>query len=617
VAFAQASGYRRSMPDHPTRSRLEPLNGIDAMFLFLETPRSPMHVGSLCILDGSLRFDAFREHLASRLHLVKSFRQRLVEVPLGLDRPCWIEDPDFHLDWHLHHSALPKPGDWRQLRRLCGRLFSRPLDRSRPLWEMVFVEGLDTIPQVPPGSVGVVSKIHHAAIDGLSGADILGVLFDISSEGRKVPPPGPAELAPVPGRRAMLRHAAAQILRRPRIVPRVVREATRATLRARAFGQEEGGLTPTMPFSAPPTPINASISADRVWNSALLSLDRVKALKNIAGCTVNDVVLAICAGGLRRWLEVHDALPAEPLVAMVPVSTRTEAEKSTLGNQISAMFVQLATDVADPVERLERISSHATTSKTYQGALDAKALVQASELVPFGIASRASRLYSRFSVSNLHRPAFNCVITNVPGPQFPLYLGGARLLAQMGMAPILDGMGLIITVTTYDGVMALSSLSSPAVMPDLDAFSRMLRESANELEAALLPLQRPDEEVMAADVAGFFQGASERLAKEPALARPARGVFQFDVTGQEPQRWVFDLQGEPPRISQGEAQAASCTLRMDAQHLQAMVDGALDGTAAFMQGKLQVDGDINQAIAFGRVLARLAAPPDRGQLLER
>ncbi|MEQ1502336.1 MAG: wax ester/triacylglycerol synthase family O-acyltransferase [Myxococcota bacterium] len=600
-----------------TTAPLQPLSGLDAMFLYLETPKNPMHVGSLSILDGSLGFDGFRAHLASRLHLVKSFHQRLVEVPFGLDKPYWAEDPDFDLDRHLHHTALPRPGDWKQLRRLANRVFGRPLDRTRPLWEMVFVEGLEQIPQVPPGSVALLTKIHHAAIDGISGTDILGVLFDVSSTPRVMPGPTGSRPGPIPGRRAMLGVAARQIVRRPRIVPRVLRELARAALRARQTPKDEAGLAPTLPFAAPPTPINASISAARVWNTALLSLDRVKALKQIAGCTVNDVVLAICAGALRRWLIVHDALPATPLVAMVPVSTRTADEKNALGNQISAMFVQLATEVADPIERLKRIAAHTTTTKAYQGALDAKTLMQASELVPFGIATQAARLYSRAGIADLHRPPYNCVITNVPGPQLPLYLGGARLLAQMGMAPILEGMGLIITVTTYDGVMSISPISSPAVMPDLDAFAKMLRESANELEACLAAtVPAPAKATGKAtgktrgketppgdgDVAAFFTALPGRLK---GLDVPA-DVYQFDITGPDAQRWVCDLRAVPPVVTRGETDAASCTLRMEGRHFRAMADGAFDGTAAFMQGKLKVDGDINAAIGFGRVLTQLS-----------
>lgn len=605
MAADGARGYLAPMASHPSiAGRLKPLSGLDAMFLYLETSRAPMHVGSLSIFDGGLGFDAFRSHLLSRLHLVPSFRQRLVNVPLGLDKPYWHDDPDFHIDRHLHHTALPRPGDWRQLRRLCSREFGRPLDRSRPLWEMVFVEGLDAVPQIPPGSVGLVTRIHHSAIDGISGADILGVLLDLLPEGRQMPAAPPYDPGPVPSRREMLGVGVRQLVRRPQILPRVLREAVRATRSARRSASAEGELAPTIPFSAPATPINAPLSADRLWNTALLSLDRVRNLKQIAGCTVNDVVLAICAGALRRWLLLHDALPSEPLVAMVPVSTRTAAEKNTMGNQVSAMFVQLATEVADPVERLNRIRSHTTSSKAWQGALDAKTLMRASELVPFGLATQASRLYARAELANLHRPAYNCVITNVPGPQVPLYVGGSRLLAQMGMAPILEGMGLILTVTTYAGVMSFSAFSSPAVMPDLDAFTRMIRESANELEAALLPrAQRIEAE--GPGLAAMLSDLEARLARDPNGERLARGVYRFDLTGPEPQRWVFDLRASPDRPGEG-TDEVDCTLRMEGRHFRAMAAGALDGTAAFMQGKLQVTGDVNAAIGFGGALARLA-----------
>ena len=589
-----------------TSDTMEPMSGLDSAFLFLETPTSPMHIGSLAVIEGSLKFDEFREHLASRLHLVKSLRQRLVFVPFGLDRPYWAMDPNFNIDWHLHHTMLPRPGGWRQLRKLCSRIFSQPLDRSRPLWEIVFVEGLDAIPQVPPNSVAIISKIHHAAVDGMSGADIMNALYDLSPEPREVDPPTELKAEPIPSDLEILAKSAAHLISRPLKLRSLIAETAKTTIKAGALHQVGRVELPTMPFQAPHTPLNNPISSNRVWNTALLQLDRIKRLKRIMGCSVNDVILAICSGALRRYLDEEGHLPPKPLVSMVPISTRSEEQKDSLGNQISAMLVQLATDIDDPVERLKQIHKNTSTGKAYHKAMSANALLEYSEFVPFGLAGRAARMYARSELSRHHRPLFNCTITNVPGPQVPLYLTGHRLLALMGMAPIVEGMGLIITIFSYDGVVSISPTSSPQIMPNIDTFTKYIWLTANELEEAILKLdiaepikEREKVDIQLRDVFMTFQS---HLQEHPKMKLPSSKIYQFKVTGDQSQEWVFNLQSTPPQIEEGTNDDAICTLRMDTQHVTAMLTGELDGTAAFMQGKLKVDGDINQAIKFGKVL---------------
>ena len=462
---------------------MQPLTGLDSSFLFLEDSHQPMHVGSVLVFEGSMTFEAFRETLATRVHLVPRLRQRLAMVPLGIGKPYWVEDPAFNLDMHLQHVALPSPGSWRELRGLAARIFSTPLDRTRPLWEMTFIEGLDEIPQVPPGSVAIISKVHHAAIDGVSGADMMGVLLDVTKEPRRFDPPTPRAVPPVPNEIEVLGHTARKILGKPSEIRRVASEV-RSALRAAAQVQQKGLDAPPIPMTAPPTPMNHTINGQRIWNTALLELDRVKGIRKATGCTLNDVVLAICAGALRRYLDEKEALPEKPLIAMVPVSTRGKDEHGQMGNKVSAMMLDLATNIEDPVERLHVIKAHTKGGKAFERAGATRALVDLWDFIPFGLANRMTRLYSRFRVSEMHNPIFNCVITNVPGPQMDLYMAGHKLLATMGMAPLVDGMGLLITVLSYNGVLSISPISSPAVMPDLDVFARYLRESANELEAA-------------------------------------------------------------------------------------------------------------------------------------
>ncbi|MFT4940097.1 MAG: diacylglycerol O-acyltransferase [Paraglaciecola sp.] len=465
---------------------MEELSGLDASFLYLETAKMPMHIGGVSIIEGSLQFDDFRQYVQDRLHTVDKLTQKLVTVPMSLDRPYWVEDPDFDLSLHLHRTALPRPGGWKELRYLASRLFSQQLNRERPLWEFIFVEGLDTIPQVPKGSVALISKMHHAGFDGKSGADLMTMLYDVSPKPRFVPPPQPKNIEEIPGPLGLMAKSAYNFMTRPGKLPGLLWDTGKSTLKAGYLTRSQGITLPTMPFSAPKTRFNDTVEVERVWNSAILDIQRVKTLRKVVeGATLNDVILAICAGALRRYLLEKNELPDKPLVAMVPVSTRTAEEKNAMGNQVSAMYVQLATDLEDPIKRLEKIHLNTVIGKLYQDAIDAKSLMGYAELIPFGLAGVAARFYSRAAIAKRHNPFFNVVITNVPGPQIPLYLAGHKLIVTMGTAPIFDGMGLIMPICSYNGTISISPTSAVNLMPDLDDFTRYIRESANELEEAV------------------------------------------------------------------------------------------------------------------------------------
>lgn len=466
---------------------MEELSGLDASFLYLETPKMPMHIGGVTIIEGSLQFDDFRQFVQDRMHTVDKLTQKLVTVPMSLDRPYWIEDPDFDINQHLHRTALPRPGGWKELRYLASRLFSQQLDRERPLWELIFVEGVDSIPQVPKGSVALISKVHHAGFDGKSGADLMSMLYDVSPTPRKVPPAPQKDIPDVPGSVELMAKSAYNFLARPSKLPGLLWDTGKSTLKAGYLTRTEGVSMPTLPLRAPKTRFNDTVETARVWNSAILDISRVKAIRKVvAGATLNDVILAICAGALRQYLLEKDELPDKPLVAMVPVSTRTEQEKNAMGNQVSAMYIQLATDEANPLKRLATIHHNTVIGKMYQDAIDAKSLMGYAELVPFGLAGVAARFYSRAAVAKRHNPFFNVVITNVPGPQIPLYLAGHKMIVNMGTAPIFDGMGLIMPICSYNGTISISPTSAVNLMPDLDLFTRYIRHSANELEAAAL-----------------------------------------------------------------------------------------------------------------------------------
>jgi WS/DGAT/MGAT family acyltransferase len=471
---------------------MEQLSGLDAAFLYLETPTTPMHIGGVYIFDGSTRgepfdFEAYRNLIASRLHLVRAFRQRLVNVPLNLARPYWIEDPDFNLDFHLHHTALPKPGGWKELARLMARIFSRPLNRTRPLWETTFAEGLDTIEGVPPGSFAMISKVHHAAIDGVSGAEMMGALLDLTPELREIPEPKPWKPERIPGDLELLVRTYGKDITQPFKLAELLAQTLWSAVKVGVQWGIQDVKLPPVPFQAPRTRLDVPVTPHRVWGGVRLSLDRIKAIKNtLEGTTVNDVVLAICAGALRRYLQQKHDLPDEPLVAMAPISVRAEEKRGAMGNQVSAMLVSLATQEADPIKRLQLTHESAVQSKVYNQAIGAHMLIDYTQFIPFSVAGLAARLYTRMHVAKLHHPIFNVVITNVPGPQVPLYMGGARLLAYFGTAPIFDGMGLILVALSYAGNLTISATSCREIMPDIDVFVHHLKESLDELHAAVV-----------------------------------------------------------------------------------------------------------------------------------
>ncbi|MEM8909859.1 MAG: wax ester/triacylglycerol synthase family O-acyltransferase, partial [Bacteroidota bacterium] len=471
--------------------------------------------------------------------LIPKLRKRLVYVPMSIDYPYWVDDPHFDINMHLSHIALPRPGGWSQLRETAARIFSEPLDQSRPLWSFTFVEGLDNIPQVPAGSVAVISKVHHVAIDGVAGAGILSLLFDFTPEEKPIPAPKPYQPEPLPNELSMVLKSTISFAEKPLKFPKLISEALTASFKAGMLTRVKRLELPTAPFTAPTSPLNGIISSRRKWNTAILSLDRVKALKKVMETTLNDVLLAICAGALRRYLLEKDQLPRKPLVGMVPISTRTTGEENEDGNQISSMLVQLATNIADPIERLEVIHENTIRGKTYQGAIGAKTLANMAEVVPFGVANQAARIYSRFRIAEMHNPVFNVTITNVPGPQFPLYLNGHKLLSIMGMAPIIDGMGLIITIFSYNGLVTLSPTSDAKTMPDLDVFSRYLRESANELEAAVLKYDKAKKKTTKkkadkAESDQLFVHIRKYLKENAEDIKAGMGIFQFDVVGDVP-----------------------------------------------------------------------------------
>lgn len=487
------------------------LTGLDSAFLYLETDRSPMHIGGVAIIeptapDGPFTLERLKDLLRSRLHTSRAFTQKLADVPLNLGRPYWVEDPDFDLDAHVERTQLPEPGGMEELRALASWEFAQPLDRDRPLWHLLLVEGLESVRGVPPGSLAIISRVHHAAIDGLSGVEMMAALYDPSPVPREMPAPEPVATEEggeeaEPSKIEMLRRVGKGILPGARQLGGVVGETLRGVVRSGATWAFERVEPPPFPFSAPRSVLNGSVSRERTWDCVHLDFERVRKIRAAAGATVNDVVLTICAGALRRYLHEEEALPEQPLVAMCPISIRTEDQKGTLGNQVSAMLVSLATDLDDPGERLARVMRSAYDSKLYNRAIGARTLTDVGDFIPFSVAGLGTRLYTRMHLAEKHRPIFNLVITNVPGPRIPLYVAGARLLANAGMAPIFDGMGLILAVMSYAGRLSIGVTSCPDILGDPYRFTSYFEPALEELEAVVtaegwtVPGREEEEEV--------------------------------------------------------------------------------------------------------------------------
>jgi diacylglycerol O-acyltransferase / wax synthase len=471
---------------------MKQLSGLDAQFLAMETHAVFGHVASVCLLDPTAMDTPFTlEHLTrtieARLPLVPLLRERLVAVPMGLDHPYWIEDPDFDIEFHVRELALPTPGSPRQLSEQVARLHARPLDRTRPLWEIYLIQGL------PEGRVAVYSKIHHSAVDGVSGSDILSALLDLSPEGR----PEPVESPPFQGERPpgtldLLVRSAASALRQPRHAVQVAADLAassglaglaRFPLEWLAGGQgERTELLPGIRLGAPRTPFNAPITPHRRWASASIPLAEVKQVRQGTGLTVNDVVMALCAGALRRWLSDHDALPAAPLVAAVPVSVRAKDQRGTQGNKVSLMFGALPTHLATAPERLAATHQAMAAAKEQHGALPASLLADVTQFAMPVLANQAWRLSARLRLLERVGP-FNLIISNVPGPAVSLYLAGAELEAYFPVSAISDGNGLNITVMSYRGYLNFGLVSCRELVPDLDAMAGYLRTELDEMLA--------------------------------------------------------------------------------------------------------------------------------------
>ncbi len=459
----------------PTR-----LSALDASFLYLERPYMHMHVGGVGILDpsdrpgGVLRFEDLAHVITSRLHLVPRFRQKVVFVPGNVARPVWADDPDFDVEFHLRRAALPSPGSRKELADFVQRVASRPLDRSKPLWEMYFIEGLED------GLAAILTKVHHAMIDGVSGIDIATVLLDFAPE-PQIPTPEPWVPEPLPSRNALLADALKEQVRNPvAMAAGTVQSVFRAPARMLSgMGGVLGGVREIVGMGTPPKgPFDGRVGPNRRFAMADSPVQRFKDIKNAAGGTVNDVVLATVAGGLHKLLKSRrEPTRGRVLRAMVPVSVRAESEKMALGNRVSMLFVELPVGPIDPVNRLHRITATTKDLKDSMMAVGADALMNITRFAPPTLHALAARLASRGRW-------FNVVVSNVPGPQVPMYIAGARLLVNYPVMPTAENVGLSIAVTSLAGTMGFGFTGDWDLVPDIDFLAASFDEAVDELAKA-------------------------------------------------------------------------------------------------------------------------------------
>ena len=508
---------------------MKQLSGADAMFLQFEHGNNFMHVASLAIYDpstapgGGVRFKDVLRFFASRLEQFPQFRRRLVSVPLSLDRPYWVEDSSFDVEFHVRHIALPHPGDWRQLCIQAARLHSRPLDRSKPLWEAYVIEGLHNVPGVPPGSFAVYCKMHHAIIDGESGTELLKALHSLTPEPIDV---GEDALGGFTADREprlpeLYSRALVQNIER---LPSLARFSLGTARRLLGAGAEAvgglselgsrllpqlktllgGDLSPLLDRLPPSTRFSGDVSAHRVFEAVGLPFDEFKTIRRQVGhATVNDLFLAIVGGALNKYLAAKGELPDTSMVAMVPMTLRGEEKGGDRGNQVGFTLMPVYSDVEDPLLRLRAISQSADTSKRVTDAVGKELARDLLEFVPVPV-SEALLRYVKL-------PGIGLIVSNVRGPDVPLYMAGAQLVNYSPISIAIDGLGLNVTGFSYNGTMWICAVSCREMMPDPAVFAECLRESFADLKAAAAQFAAENE---AARSAG---GQAER--RKPARRR--------------------------------------------------------------------------------------------------
>jgi diacylglycerol O-acyltransferase len=464
------------------------LSGLDAMFLYGEHGGMHMHVCAVIIVDpstmpGGYSFDAIKQTFANRMHLVPQFRRRLATIPLGLHHPMWVDDPDFDLDYHIRRIGCPAPCGPEEVAEIAADIAGRPLDRNRPLWEFWVVEGLKD------GHVAVIGKMHHSTIDGISGANLMMEVLDLEPNPKDRPThPEPYEPEPIPSEWRRMAGAAGEVLRSPlrlaRLVPATIGSVVSFVNTRRSHDRPNSGMV--APFTSPKTSFNGSLTPHRNVAFIDVPLEEIKAARKLVeGATVNDVVLCVTGGALRRYLDAHGETFDKSLTAAIPVGVHGETPDSAGQNRVSIMFSTLATDIDDPVERLRKIHDANIGAKAEQKALGATMMMDWAEFAAPIMFSLAARLYTGTRLADRMPAPFNLIVSNVPGPPIPLYFCGARLVDLYPLGPILDGLGLNLTVLSNMDHMGFGFIACRELVPDLWDMAHAVPEALAELTKAL------------------------------------------------------------------------------------------------------------------------------------
>ena len=461
---------------------MQRLTGQDAAFLYNETPAQHMHTLKIAVLDpstipGGYSFEKVTENLAARLHLLPPFRRKVVPVPLQIYHPVWLEDPDFDLDRHVRRATVPAPGGREDLDELVSRIAGIPLARDRPLWELWVVEGL------AGGSIGFVTKIHHCASDGVMAAALLGDVLSDDPVASTVPPrAAPWTPDRAPARPRLFADAVVDLVRELARVPAVAWRTLRGLRRVRHY-KRSASPTTAAPFSGPRTSFNRALTPNRRFVTASLPLMQVKEVASAFDVTVNDVVLAVCTGALRSYLDERGELPDRALVAGIPVSTHAPGE-ALRANSVSNIFTVLPVHIADPATQVHTVHDVTKSAKHLFNVLGRDMLAEWSDLTPPLPYAALVRLYGRLRLADRHRPPINLVVSNVPGPRTPLYIAGARLDAIYSMGPILEGVGLNVTVWSYLDALNFGIVATPEHAPELGRLRGQLDHALSDLRRA-------------------------------------------------------------------------------------------------------------------------------------
>jgi diacylglycerol O-acyltransferase / wax synthase len=472
---------------------VQQLGWTDDMMLRAETPETPLQIQMLLIYDpatapgGKVTFKGILEELEARLHLADVFRRRLTELPVGLDRPYWVDDPSFDLEYHVRHIGLPQPGDWRQLCIQVARLHARQIDLRRPPWEISVIEGLNSVPGVPKGSFAMALKLHHCMVDGMASVQMIAAMHDLAADSpRPAAPDNPWRPDPLPTTANLLSRTAIKAALYPLRASTVLASSAPKAVRGLAGlpGKLVSGVSKMAEIGAPSFPpktrFNQTVSAHRVFEARFHELADFKRIKaRVPGSTVNDVALAYVGGALRHYLDDHGELPVDSLVAACPISLRDASANEGTGNMLFGRLQSLGTDIADPLLRLATIAESTAGSRSESGQSTRSQLIELIGTVPTSLLGVAAKAASALPFSGPNMA--NTTVTNVPGPTEPIYFRGARLLRAAGLGPLIGGMNLIHVVASYNGTLSISATADRDALPDPAHYADCMEHAFKEL----------------------------------------------------------------------------------------------------------------------------------------